>query len=251
MTFRSVFVLSTLLTSAQLANAQFTLDGSIWLLEPSGTGQVGIDGVAGTEFDLEDDLGYGDDEAVPSASIWFGEQHQFGVSWLSFETDADARLVQAIRFEDLLFNIDSTVSSSLDATLIRGAYKWNLGEPDMRIGLIVGGQYLDVTSEVAATDIGRADADIQAGMPIAGAEALVQPAAWLQLRAGVVGFAWEFDNVDAVYIDARADAAVVLADHFFLGAGYRYIQIDAEDKDEPLDVDLTFSGPLVFGGVSW
>ena len=252
MTVRSFLLCGAVLAIAQAnTNAQVSLDASVWLLEPAGTGQVGIDGVVGTEFDLKDDLGYRDDEAVPSASIWIGGDHQFGLSWLSFETDASAQLVRAIRFEDLDFNIDSPVTSSLDATLVRGVYKLNLGDPSMQIGLIVGGQYLDVSAEVASPAIGRADADISAGMPIAGADLRARPAPWLRLRGGATGFFWEFDNVEALYIDARADAAILFADHFLVGAGYRVIQIDAKDSNEPLEVDLTFSGPLVYAGFTW
>jgi hypothetical protein len=244
--FLAVFVSVPPASSAQVA-LQF--DG--WYLAPSGDGNIGIGGVAGTDFDVEDDLGYGDEEFTPGVTLWMGDRHQFGASYLHLDISADNRIARTLRFEDLDFHIDSAVSSSLEATLIRGAYRFRFGDKAFSAGLIVGGQYVDLSADAASPDVGSARADASAGMPIVGADFVGLPVDWLQLRGGAVGFSWEFDNIEAVYLDVRADAAVRLANHWLLGAGYRHVRIDSVDDSEPVDIDVTFAGPVVFVGVAW
>ncbi len=231
--------------------AQLAIEGYYWLVTPSGDAAIGIDGVEGTDIDLEDDLGYGDEEGVPGASLWLGRTHQLGVSFFQLDISAKNNVDRSIKFEDLLFNVNTDVASTLEATVIQGYYKLNLGNDDVTGGLLLGGLYTDFSTSAAASAIGSAQADVEAGMPVIGAHLRIRATPWLGFRGQITGSTWEYDDVDATFIDAEGLVMLRSSAGIFAAAGYRHIGVEVEDKGEPLDIDLTFSGPTVVVGFEW
>lgn len=240
-----------LLAVGGTASAQVTLQGTYWLATPSGDAAVGIDGVEGTHIDAEDDLGYGDEEGTPSATVLLGNTHQIGASYLALDISARNIVDRQIRFEDLLFRVNSEVASSLEATVIQAFYKLNLGNESVTGGILLGGVYVDFSASAQAEEIGDATADVTAGMPIAGAHIRFDPLPYLSLRAALNGMSWSIDDVDATFIDADASIAFHTEIGLFVAAGYRHLIIDVEDSGEPIEVDLTFSGPTLSAGFEW
>jgi hypothetical protein len=246
-----VLAACSLLVMAGTAPAQVSIQGTYWLPTPSGDAAVGIDGVEGTDIDVEDDLGYDDAEGTPSATILLGHTHQIGASWLALDVSARNTVDRQIRFEDLLFRVNSEVASSLEATVIHGFYRLHLGQEPVSGGITLGGIYVDFSASAQAEQIGSASADVTAGMPIAGVHLRLDPVPYLSLRGAFSGMSWTFDDVEATFLDAEASIALRTPTGLFAAAGYRHILIDAEDSGEPIKVDLTFSGPTLSAGFEW
>jgi hypothetical protein len=232
------------------SRAQVEVEGFYWLMTLEGDAAVGLGGIVGTDIDLESDLGYGDEEAVPGATLVLGDDHQFGVTFFQLDVSANSRINRPIRFSNLDFAVDAAVKSDVEATLVRGFYRWMIGNDTLRGGPVLGGQYFDVTAKASAEGIGRASAQVEAGMPVVGLAAEARPAEWLSLRAGGVGIRWDIDDVEITYIDLDALVSVT-AGPIYGGVGYRHIIIDGEDGGEPITADLTFSGPVAVIGLNW
>ena len=187
-----------------------------------------------------------------SASLFKGNNtHQLGADFIQIDISADNTVDRNIRYEDLIFPVNTDVSSSLEATVIRGYYQFNFGNDTGSGGILIGGQYVDLSARASAVDVGSTTANVQAGMPLIGGFFHFVPFPHLDLRGSAVGISWNFEDVEATFIDAEGSITLTMDPGLFIGAGYRYLVIDAEDSSEPIKVDLTFSGPFALLGLQW
>jgi len=233
------------------ARAMFEVEGFFWLMQPSGEASVGIDGLQGTKADLETDFGYDDMENVPGLRIIFGKTHQFGFSGFQVSASAENTIDRTLFFLDKEFNIHERVSTSFDVTVLQAYYRLNLGPDAFHGGLIVGGEYIAAEAEASSARLGRAKADLETGMVLLGAFAEANPFPFLRLRAALMGGTFDIGDISARYLDLELAAMAKLPPGFHLGAGYRYIDIDAEDSQFPLEINLSFKGPFLFVGFEW
>jgi hypothetical protein len=236
------------LAAATTSVPAFELEGIYWFMEPSGTGSVGIDGVEGTDFDVQDDLGYGE-EGLVGARFLAGESHQLEVTYLSMDISGDNVLDKQIRFSDVTYRVNTPVESSLDATLIRGAYRFEGGSDETRAGFLVGLQYVDLDADISAAGIGSAEEQVEVAMPVFGALVDLHPQPWLGIRSSIAGGSWEWDDIEATFIDFEASIQMELEAGPYFGAGYRYLMIDGSDDSVPLEADLEFQGPTLYAGL--
>ena len=233
------------------AAAQIEIEGFAWLLEPSGEASVGVDGLEGTKIDLEDDFGYSDTETTPGLRVILGDTHQLGFSGFKLDASADSILEREIRFEDNLFTINEAVSSSFELTFLQAYYRLNIGPDVFHGGVLVGGEYIGIEAEAGSPRLGNAAVDADTGMFLIGAFVESEPFKYLKLRAMGMGGAFEINDVEADYFDLEFAVMAHIPPGFQIGAGYRYIDISAEDSNFPLNIDLEFSGPTLNVGFSW
>ena len=173
--------------AAAPASAQIEAEGIYWFATPDGTGSVGISGIAGTRFDVQDDLGFDEAEGMVGANLYLGDKHQLGLGYLVLDAQARNELSADIRYQDLIFRVSTDVVSTLEASLIRALYRMNLGEDSLQGGIILGAQYLDLDAEVQSDDVGRAFARIKTPMPVVGGHLRFDPTQWASLRASFSG----------------------------------------------------------------
>ncbi len=226
------------------------IEGSYWMFSVSGDASVGIDGLEGTRFDVEDDFGY-DDETAWGISLSFGSTLEVGASYLNFSSSARETISRTIVFRDLRLPVNADVSSEVEVEIIRGYLGLNLGLNRVGGGLLGGIQYFQLEGSASAPNVGRARAKAQAPMPIVGARLWLRPFNRLYLRGHALGMSWKFDDVDGTYIEYEAAAHLYLTKNLFAGGGYRHIDVDVTDKSEIVEVDLSFTGPVIFAGFAW
>lgn len=233
------------------ATAQVEMEGFVWLLTPEGEASLGIEGVIGTKVDLEDDFGYSDSETVPGARVVLGDTHQLGFSGFKFDASADSTVERQIRFGENVFSINEAVSSSFELTILQAYYRLNLGPPEFHGGVLAGGEYIGVQAEASSPRLGSESVDADAGMFLIGAFAESEPLPYLKLRASGMGGAFKISDVEADYLDLEVAVLAKISPAFQIGAGYRYIDVSAEDTSHPLNIDLKFKGPIFFIGFDW
>ncbi|MGB5987839.1 MAG: hypothetical protein WBG37_21210 [Desulfobacterales bacterium] len=233
------------------AAAQVEMEGFVWLLEPEGEAALGIEGLIGTVVDLKEDFGYSDTESAPGARVILGDTHQLVFSGFQFDASAESTVDRQIRFGDNLFAINERVSSAFDLTVLQAYYRLNLGPDAFHGGVLAGGEYIGVEAEASSPRLGSASVDADAGMFLIGAFAESELLPFLKLRASGMGGAFEISDVEADYFDFEIAILAQLPPVFQIGAGYRYIDVSAEDDSHPLTVDLTFKGPTLFIGFAW
>lgn len=228
-----------------LASVEFSAQR--WEFTPTGHAAIGDDGLDGTEVDVQDDLGYDRKEEAWGADFIVGDTHQIELSYLGLDVTAADTFDEQVRFGALVYRADIEVTSSLDATLLRAAYRHRSGGPSVRSGFLLGLQYADVEATLSARSIGSSHEDLQAALPVIGVFAEIEPAAFLAIDLRVAAGAWDWDNSNVTFVDASAAIRLLLYP-FFAGFGYRYVDLEGEDTGVPLDVELNFAGPQLLGG---
>jgi len=236
--------------AAAPAQAWLEVEGSWWFMKPSGNLALGIDGLEGTTLDVQDDLGYGGRIGVPDAKIILGKYVEFGAEFFQFNMSAENTINRDVRFHDLVFPVSADVSSSLDATFVRGFVRINVGPDWLHGGVYGGGQYMDLDAKASSSLIGATEKDEKTGMPYVGAFLVGSPTDWLALRGSVCGFKSSFGDIDVRFVDVELSALLTF-DWFYTGAGYRYISIHGDDSSYPITADLKLAGPVVYVGMHW
>jgi hypothetical protein len=232
------------------ASATIELEAWYWHMLPEGHIAVGNGGIEGSRLDLRDDLGYDREQGVWGFQGIWGDIHQLGASYFWLDMDSSAKLDRTVNYAGQVFPAFSEVSSSWRTHAFKAFYRLNLGSSYARGGVIVGAQYLDVSSELDSSDI-HAEETIRTWMPYFGAYFLGFPYPWLGFRGTVEGAKWKIDNVDTAYLDIRLGVEFNLFHGGYLSAAYRYLDINAEYRDDPIDTDVTLAGPVVIIGYEW
>lgn len=238
------------LGSSRPAHAQSSLQAQVglWSLQAEGTLSVGTDGSAGTEIDVEDDLGYDSAEQVWQASAQIGVTHQLDLSYLSMEASADAVMARTIDFGEFSYSAESKVHSELQGDLLGIGYRYAGGLDAWKSGFLAGLQLASFEVEASASGVGKGRGDVAAIIPVVGVFAEWQPAVFLSLGGSLSGGAWDWQETSVTYLDAEVSARVLLFP-FFAGLGYRHLAVQGDDTSLPMEVDLTFSGPTWFAGL--
>ncbi|MCS6771438.1 MAG: hypothetical protein NZ740_05365 [Kiritimatiellae bacterium] len=246
--FVFALALSTVEFSAQAQVLE--LGARYWQMKPSGSAAVGVDGLEGTEIDIQDDLGYGQEEKVIGFDAKVGSGVELAVSHLALDLKARNRIERQIRFSDRTYRASADVESSLEAALWRLAFRFTTGGYGFRGGLQAGAQYVELEAALSARGYGSASEDANAALPVIGALLQFEPAPFFRLDAGIAGGAWDFGEINVTFWDAEANALILLRP-FFVGAGYRQISIDGDETSIPLEADLTFKGFQILGGLAF
>ncbi len=231
--------------------AMFEVEGFLWLMTPGGDASVGIDGLQGTKVDLETDLGYDETESVPGLRFIAGKMHQFGFSGFQISASAENTIDRTFFFMDKEFRFNERVSTSFDVTVLQAYYRLNLGPEVFHGGLIAGGEYITAEATAASARMGQARADLETGMFLLGAFAETDPVPFLRLRASLMGGTFDISDIKARYLDFEFAAFAQFSPGFHVGGGYRYIDLDAEDTQVPLEINLAFKGPFLLVGFEW
>ena len=249
---KNILVAVTLLLSLVVTpvHAWLELEGSWWFMQPSGDLALGLDGLAGTTLDIQNDLGYGSRVGVPDVRVVLGKYVEFGAEFFQFSMSAQNTINREVRFHEVVYPVNADVSTRLDATFVRGFARINIGPQEIHGGVLGGGQYMDFAAKASSSLIGSTEKEVQTGMPYVGAFLEISPVEWLAVRGSICGFKGDFGQINARFIDAELSALFKL-DWFYAGGGWRHIAIDGEYSSAPVAADLKLSGPMVFAGVRW
>lgn len=242
--------LVALATACSATGQILELGARYWMMEPSGSAAVGIDGLEGTKIDIRDDLGYGEKKNIIGFDAKIGSRAEIAASYLSLDLEARNRIDRQIRFSDRTYRASADVESSLKADLWRGVFRFQAGSHGFRGGLMAGVQYVELEAELSARGYGSASEDASAALPVVGALVRFDPAPFFRIDASIAGGAWDFGDIKVTFWDAEANALAVFGP-VFAGVGYRQITIDGEEKSIPLEADLTFKGFQILAGVGF
>lgn len=226
------------------------LSGFYWLLTPSGNATVGKNSIVGTKFSMEKDLGYTDEIGTAGGTVLLGDVIQFGVTIFGAEADASKVITRDIQFRDLNFSASSRMTSEFDATIGRAFLRLSSPTDGFHIGAEAGLLYAGLSASARASGIGSAEAEADAGMPYAGLHLSLNPVDAFSIHAEGRLSKWEISDYEVEYVDIEVSARLHL-NVLFLGGGYRNMAIQVIDEPDNIDVDLEFSGPILYAGFEW
>jgi hypothetical protein len=234
------------LISAFSLQADTVIEGFYWMLEPSGSGRIGEGTVVGTQFDLENDFGYGDTIDVPGLTVTFGGINRFGLSWLDLSMDATQDLSLDVQFKDLQFTRESTISSAIDATLLRGFYRVGNNRGSFRGSAEIGVLYADLEASAAASGVGSTSVTADGATIYGGLNVEMIVSGNLNFAGSLRYSQFDLQGFDFKYAEYEVGGKYYMRP-MFIGGGYRFLGIDARDGND-LDIDIEFAGPVIYGG---
>jgi hypothetical protein len=239
-------VLSAVLATSATASE---LGGFGWLMKPKGTARVGDDNILGTSFALQGDLGVDDELTIPGGFLRLGDLGGFGVEFMRMEAEGDNVISRNIQFKDLNFTARSRVMSEVNADFLHAYLRLGVPAEGFAIGAEAGGVFADLEAAASASGIGSASADARAGMPYAGGHLSLNISGFV-IKGSIRYSKWDIDDFDVEYLDWEVSGRLEVKP-FFVGGGYRSLDVDLVESKENLELDLGFSGPVIYAGLVW
>jgi hypothetical protein len=193
----------------------------------TGTFQLGNGETAGTEVDLEDDLGITDQRSYEiHGAIQFRPGHKLRVSYTSVDYDADMpEIPRSITVGDTRFERFSNVVSSAKGAFYTAEYEWDVVKgPRGYLGALLGAKALDMDWLMLSPPSQRETDTLRSIVPIIGAAG--------RIYAGRVSLDGEISGMSAGSLgstfEAQTSARVNLSDRLAIQGGYRLIKFKGE-----------------------
>lgn len=231
------------------AQGRITLDLGLWEVQPSGHLALGSAGRAGTEADLEKDLHLEDKERVMQGSAYIGGEHQLALAYLACDSSARGALPRPLTLGAHEFPAASVLDTDLEATLLGVGYRYMGGTEEWQSGFALSVYNVQVEQDSRSATL-RARGELSTLCPVITVHGSWQPAMILGLHGSLSGGAWDTRSRSLTYLDAQASARLLLYP-FVAGLGYRHLALQGDDTDLPYEINLTFSGPVLFAGIAF
>lgn len=231
--------------TAALADERLSFKGGYLQLSPEGAFAVGSSGQAGTQIDLQDDLGFDDSEELYlEVAAQLGSFRLFG-AYMPVNFSGDGVLTQDVSFNGETFVTDSRVESSVELDIYEAGLAWyaiNMDDLPVRLqfGPEVAVKYIDANLEMKSDIFGlKESSTVSVAIPTLGARGRIALSDFL----GVVARAGYLEYDGNSFLDAEAQLEFSPLPLVGVFAGYRYLDIDVEEDDVLIDVE--FDGPYV------
>ena len=218
---------------------------------------------AGSDVDLENDLGLTEDQSVFWATLnWrFEDRHRFGVSYFNFIRDATAEALEEIEIGDEIYPVGATLTTEFSASIMPFYYAYSFIKKDKHelagsIGFHWFELSLDVKGSGSISTVGDADADfyasVNAPLPLIG----VRYDYYVNDRwtASIHGEYFALDLVDdeinfsGSLANIRLSTDYWFTNNFGMGAAINWFDLDAEVDDDNWKgaVDYRYFGPQIY-----
>lgn len=246
--------LNTVIAGEQPAWDRFTL--TVATFRPSIDTNVRLDSsalLAGTEFDLEEDLALDDSDNLLSIEAMWRITQRFSLEASYFELgrSGSTTLSQQLDFGDQTFNVNEDVTTTLNtdiASLVLQYSFWHNEKLDIAGS---AGAYLmkveariDPTSSTTLSE----SADVDVPLPLLGLRFAYNFTPRLSLNMKARYFDVDLSDVEGSMINFLAGLRFDLFKHLGVGIGYEYFDVDAtsENVDFPGLIQFKYEGPKVF-----
>ena len=232
------------------AQNAFTLEVGRWEATPDGRLSAGAAGVAGDEVDVDQDLGFDESDQVWQGSAYLGTVHQVCLSYLDLGLQSRFETEEEFLLGATEYPAGTALRNTLDVQAVGGGYRYAAGGDNWASGFQLELQWVELELVASDPEGQKERSDLRQALPVAGFFADWKPAFFLSL-GGVLRFgAWDWQETSLTLMDAQASARL-LFHPFILGGGYRYLALQGDDTSQPMEVDLTFSGPVLYAGLTF
>jgi hypothetical protein len=193
----------------------------------------------GTEIDLEDDLGLESSMSVARVGgyLWLGRRHRLDVAYFDMSRDASRVIDETIEFGDQVFQINTTIESEQDLSILKADYTFAALMRDRGYLGIVAGLYIaDVAMTLSERTLGSYESeDVTAPLPLFGLRGDYAFTDRITLRGAVQWFGFETDDIDGRLTDFYVGADYGLGQNQRMAIGLAYdrvsMNIGSEDDD--------------------
>jgi hypothetical protein len=202
-----------------------------------GTASKSFLGVAGSEFDVTQDLGVEDDRTwFAYGTIRLGAKWKLRGGYIALNYGGTKELTQRIIFGETIFQTGETVSSSIKGGYISGDLEWDFVRTGVAyLGLTGGARAPDVDTVLVSPDTGkREQGTYRPVSPELGVAGRVYIG-----RMSLEGFASTFFRVSGRKItDLEITARLHFSPRFCISGGYKYISFNTEKDFDTVDLKV-------------
>jgi hypothetical protein len=193
----------------------------------------------GTDIDLEDDLGLDSSMSVARLGgyLWFGRRHRFDVAYFDMSREASRVIDETIEFGDQVFQINTTIESEQDLSILKADYTFAaLARDRGYLGIVAGLYVADMAMALSQRTLGAYESeDVTAPLPLFGIRGDYAITDRITLRGAVQWFGFETDDIDGRLTDFYVGADYGLGQNQRMAIGLAYdrvsMNIGAEDAD--------------------
>ena len=233
-------------TMAQQNKVEF--EGRYWISELDAKAKV-VSNSVGTDFDFQSDLGLGDEDFTEGRIYWNASKNsKIRLAYTEIGYSGSKNITESIEFDGKTYSIGALVNTELDLTYFKLGWIWqrlSFLDNTIKVGTLLEAKGLMADVSLAAPNelpsISES-ADFIGGLPTFGVAVNLLPMEQLDVFFEISGLpAGDF----GYFFDAEVGVKYIPFKNFSIIAGYRMIDIKAED--DPDFVEIEISGPFIGG----
>lgn len=245
--FPGILILLIVFLSPSVFAFGFGAQAQYWIPTFKGDLRVNDNGITGTEINVKDDLGVGN-ENIPGVEAFFGiGNHEITLAYSQVNLSGAKNLEKNIVFRGDVYNVNAYVESELKTSMIDLEYQYKLINiknilAGLSLGIIGKVKYFDGEVRMQSSTPGSVYDDkenIRVVIPMIGAGAKIGLVAnILEARAKVTGMGYS----GSFFYDAMADVSVTPFPFLNIYGGYRAMSLKIDNVSD-IYAKMDFYGP--------
>lgn len=215
--------------------------------------QVRVDGSAqtGTEFDVEEELGFNDTDRFRLDAYWrFRPRHKLRVMYFDTRRAASRQIDREIIFRDTVYTVDTQVDAGFDTTVAELAYEYAFLQRDRyELSGTIGIHNLRFDLSLSASGTPEVSSATAAGpLPVLGVRGIWRFTERIYADVQAQYFQISLDPYDGSLEDYNASLVWQAFEHVGFGAGYNAFvaRVDVEDDRFNGHLRWRYDGARIF-----
>ncbi len=226
--------------TAQAEKTGYEFTGSVWPLSSSGNVLS-----HGTTTDFRSDLGIkGRVHPMFIAVVKTAERHGFTFEFVPYRLNGDNSLTRTFRFDGRDYPVQDKIHSEASLNYIFAGYQYDVVKAQRGyLELVAGIAYFGANVRVESQQVGTGTEDRKVPLPLIGAKFRIFPFAGdtFNINGEVKGMSFgSFGR----YIQPNVNAALAIAPHVRLQAGFNLVDADAHTSERTKGFKVRFAGPI-------
>ena len=248
-------ILFTIFYASSVFAFEFGARADYWIPTFNGDLRVDKNGVAGTDVNLQDDLGIGNENIPGVEAFWGIGNHEISLSYSQVDLSGARNINKNIVFDGQTYNASAYVESELKTSMIDFEYQYKLLNfknilAGLSIGIIGKVKYFDGEVRMHSSTMGSVydnKEDIHVPIPMIGLGAKIGLLAnILEAQAKFVGMGYS----DSFFYDGMADISVTPFPFLNIYGGYRAMSLKIDNVSD-IYAKMDFYGPYAGLAISF
>ena len=230
-TVLGTLILFTIFYAPSVFALEFGARAEYWIPTFDGDLRVDKNGVTGTDINLQNDLGIGN-ENIPGVEAFFGiGNHEISLSYSQVDLSGAQNINKNIVFDGKTYNASAYVESELKTSMIDFEYQYKLLNiknilAGLSIGIIGKVKYFDGEVKMNSSATGNNEENIHVPIPMIGLGAKIGLLAnILEARAKFTGMGYS----GSFFYDGMADISVTPFPFLNIFGGYRAMSLKIDN----------------------
>jgi outer membrane protein len=211
-----------------------------------------VDGVPGSEVDIEDFLGATDEEFVfqLDAKYRFGHYHSLEAGYFALGREGSVVLEEDFEFGDEVFPAGTEIDSKFEASVFHISYVYSMMKDTQKeLGFMAGMHVVEFDAVISASTTGQTQrSQVASPLPVVGLLGSVALGKKARLAARLQLFRMDFDRYEGSMTYFTLDMQRQFSKNFSAGIGYNYYRMKLSSNGSDINgyLKLLHQGPVAF-----